>query len=102
MPEWGYSSADASSPPAPTTGAGGVSYPVEDFRPLLDLDRRGLTYELVLVHAELANLANDIAFAKANGDPRAHNPHRIIMEGAKEAAAEKKWLILKLLEGMKG
>lgn len=102
MPSQYGDSFSASAPPAPTTGAGGASYPVEDFRGLLALDRRELILELVLVHTELANLANDIAFAKAQGDPRAHNPHRIIMEGAKEAAAEKKWLILKLMEGMKG
>jgi hypothetical protein len=82
------------------TAPSGVTYEYHDFTDLHLKAPRDLIIELCSVHTDLANLCEHIAFLKANEQPRQPNRERIMAEGSRDALAEKKWLILKLLEGI--
>lgn len=72
-----------------------------DFSGLVEASTPHLLRELADCHSALANLHTRIAFLKQE-EHRAGAKHagetRIEMEGLRDAYAEKKWLVVKLLE----
>lgn len=90
----------ASEPPIPSTGAGGFTFDhYHNFDALLIMSRAELLSTLATVHADVANITEQVAFCRAQ-EVRLNerNPDRIVLEGSRDALNEKKWLILKLLE----
>jgi hypothetical protein len=73
-----------------------------DFRHLTSAGRERLFDELAVTHSELANLAVRIGFLKAEELREPHGyakTERVQKEATMRAWEEKKWLLVRLLDG---